>query len=431
MYDWNKQYFTVRNLGMLCNKCGVENDDQANFCSGCGLNFMATRWKHKLKSRNIWYLSIMISVLLIIGFIFTLAENQFLLPGKLPNNGLETEKNFYKESEKSTVILEAQSSVYTIYTEDGGMGSGFLYEDKGTVVTNAHVVVGFTEVTVRNYMGQETTGKVIGISDFFDIALIQVDDYAGEKPLEREDAYMTIGTEVIAIGSPDGWENSASIGYISGVDRILDDIDYNYSNVYQIDAHIAPGSSGGPLLDANTGKVIGINTGILVDNSFAFSIPITSINTLLQKWSNSPMTTEEVASIEPSIEYDETVMEETVLEETDLINFIHSFRSNYEMAINQEQFWYIEDMLEYDSLAYDKLDDFITQKEGKGTKLELISNKVTGVVIEESHAIVSTIEEYNFLSPLGVRTPFKREREYRVVIDQYDLYTISDISLYD
>ena len=93
-----------------------------------------------------------------------------------------------------------------------------------------------------------------------------------------------IGTEVIALGSPQGLENSASIGYLTGINRTID-MDFSYENVYQVDAQIDQGSSGGPLLDAKTGKVIGINSLLYTkNNSFAFSIPMHSMIDLLDSW---------------------------------------------------------------------------------------------------------------------------------------------------
>jgi S1-C subfamily serine protease len=74
--------------------------------------------------------------------------------------------------------------------------------------------------------------------------------------------------------------------------------DFQYENVYQIDAQISPGSSGGPLLDALTGKVIGINSALLTaDQSMGFSIPFYTVEELLREWSNSPMSPTEVANL--------------------------------------------------------------------------------------------------------------------------------------
>lgn len=145
------------------------------------------------------------------------------------------------------------------------------------VVTNAHVVSGYTDVIVRNINGQDHEGTVVGISAESDIALIQVNDLTGIEPLEAEMATTDVGTEVIALGSPSGFENTASMGYLTGIDRDFYQ-EFTYENIYQIDAALAPGSSGGPLLDAGTGKVIGINSLLFPEgDSIGFSIPLYSM----------------------------------------------------------------------------------------------------------------------------------------------------------
>ena len=79
---------------------------------------------------------------------------------------------------------------------------------------------------------------------------------------------------MIALGSPQGFENSASIGYLTGVNRDIE-FGFLYEHLYQIDAQIDQGSSGGPLIDAKTGKVIGINSLSFKENDvFGFSIPM-------------------------------------------------------------------------------------------------------------------------------------------------------------
>ncbi|WP_422123902.1 S1C family serine protease [Planococcus sp. X10-3] len=192
------------------------------------------------------------------------------------------------EKPKTELIKETQQKVYTVLT-DSGMGSGFLYNEFGMVVTNAHVVVGHTDVMLRNVDGKEFAGKVIGISDVEDIALIHVEAFEDEAPLVTEMEATAVGTEVIALGSPNGFENTASIGYLTGVDRDFSS-DYQYEDIYQVDAQIAPGSSGGPLIDAESGRVIGINSLLYNDgNAIGFSIPLYSVTDSLDAWAEDPM----------------------------------------------------------------------------------------------------------------------------------------------
>ena len=279
---------------MFCRSCGERNDESARFCTGCGRRLengesVPTKRKHTV--------AIVLSILLAAGGGF--GVQQYLAKEAeadtiIVHNSKEQAEPVQRE--KKEIIKAAQKKVYTIVT-DTGIGSGFLFTKDGMVVTNAHVVAGFTDVTVRNSDGEEVSGRVIGISDVEDIAIIEVDAYKGQEPLPAEMKVTEVGSEVIALGSPNGFENSASIGYLTGVDRDIS-FDFEYEDIYQIDAQIAPGSSGGPLVDAETGNVIGINSLLYNDgNAIGFSIPLHSVHDSLMGWVNDPMSAAAVASV--------------------------------------------------------------------------------------------------------------------------------------
>ncbi len=117
------------------------------------------------------------------------------------------------------IIAEAQEKVFTIYT-DYSQGSGFLINKQGDVLTNAHVVEGSIDVIVRDKNGEEYQGKVIGYSNEIDVAVIRVPALKNKNPLLLETKRKArVGEEVITLGSPMGLENTATFGYISGVDR--------------------------------------------------------------------------------------------------------------------------------------------------------------------------------------------------------------------
>ncbi|MGX1191866.1 serine protease Do [Metabacillus sp. SLBN-84] len=200
--------------------------------------------------------------------------------------------------EVSEIILDAQPKVFTIFS-DYGQGSGFLINESGDILTNAHVVEGSLDVTVRSSQGEELTGLVIGYSNEVDIAVIRVPELAGQEPLELELAEPSkLGDEVIALGSPKGYENTATLGNISGVGRTFYIPPHEYEGIYQISAPIAPGSSGGPLLDKTTEKAIAINSAR--DNqevNIGFSIPLYQVMDQVADWVNQPMTAEEVAAL--------------------------------------------------------------------------------------------------------------------------------------
>ncbi len=140
-----------------------------------------------------------------------------------------------------------------------GMGSGFIVSPDGFIVTNAHVVDGASEVTVKLTDRREFTAKVIGADKRTDIALIKIEaknlpalEISGPPNVRR-------GEWVIAIGAPFGFENSVSAGVVSGVHRALPN--GQMVPFIQTDVAVNPGNSGGPLLNAK-GQVVGVNSQI-------------------------------------------------------------------------------------------------------------------------------------------------------------------------
>jgi serine protease Do len=140
-----------------------------------------------------------------------------------------------------------------------GMGSGFIVSPDGYIVTNAHVVDGASEVTVKLTDRREFTAKVIGADKRTDVALIKIDaknlpalDISAQPEVKR-------GEWVIAIGAPFGFENSVSAGVVSGVHRALPN--GQMVPFIQTDVAVNPGNSGGPLLNAR-GQVVGVNSQI-------------------------------------------------------------------------------------------------------------------------------------------------------------------------
>ncbi|WP_240374130.1 S1C family serine protease [Bacillus piscicola] len=193
-----------------------------------------------------------------------------------------------EEVDMKKIIHDAQKSVVMIET-DYGLGSGFLYNDKGDIITNAHVVEGADTVRVQLSDSATHSGSVIGRSDKVDVALVRVEALKDRKPLPiREKEHVETGEEVIALGSPRGLQNTATTGIISGVDRNIDISPYTYENVYQTSAPIAPGSSGGPLIEQNSGKAVGINSAGAGEGDIGFSIPIIDVLPMLKEWSENP-----------------------------------------------------------------------------------------------------------------------------------------------
>ncbi|MDN4605044.1 trypsin-like peptidase domain-containing protein [Paenibacillus sp. F6_3S_P_1C] len=191
----------------------------------------------------------------------------------------KTRKQIIEESQKKVVTIESSS----------GLGSGFLYNDQGDVVTNAHVVEGSKEVTIRTLNHEEYKGTVIGIGEETDVAVVRVPDLKKIKPLSIAKSKAETGDEILALGSPLGLENTVTTGIISGVGRSFEIAPYIYSNLYQISAPITHGNSGGPLISAETGEVLGINSAVVEqEGGIGFSIPMTSVLKQVQTWSKNP-----------------------------------------------------------------------------------------------------------------------------------------------
>jgi serine protease Do len=155
-----------------------------------------------------------------------------------------------------------------------GEGSGFIIGPDGVIMTNAHVVNGASEVTVRLTDRREYTAKVIGVDTKSDIAIIKIN--AKDLPTVKigDSQALKVGEWVLAIGAPFGFENSATAGIVSAKGRTLDS---GYVPFIQTDVPINPGNSGGPLFNMR-GEVIGINSQIYSRSGgymgVSFSIPI-------------------------------------------------------------------------------------------------------------------------------------------------------------
>jgi serine protease Do len=156
-----------------------------------------------------------------------------------------------------------------------GLGSGFIVSPDGVIITNAHVVDGAQEVTVRLTDRREYKAKVIGADKQSDIAVIRID--ANNLPTVKlgDPATAQVGEPVLAIGSPYGFENTATAGIISAKSRSLPED--TYVPFIQTDVAVNPGNSGGPLFNMK-GEVIGVNSQIYSRTGgyqgLSFAIPI-------------------------------------------------------------------------------------------------------------------------------------------------------------
>lgn len=156
-----------------------------------------------------------------------------------------------------------------------GEGSGFIVSSDGVILTNAHVVHGAREVTVKLNDRREFSAKVLGADPKTDVAVLKID--AKNLPTVKlgQTSQLRVGDWVLAIGSPFGFENSVTAGVVSAKGRSLPDD--SFVPFLQTDVAINPGNSGGPLFNAQ-GEVVGINSQIYTRSGgyqgVSFAIPI-------------------------------------------------------------------------------------------------------------------------------------------------------------
>jgi len=169
----------------------------------------------------------------------------------------------FEKSEEGVVKIQVVRN--NISGDAGSVGSGFVYDNLGHIITNAHVVDGATKATVTFLDGSQYDAEIIGIDKFTDIAVIKVSEKPRLlHPLQIGDSsQLHVGEQVAAIGNPFGLSGSMTSGIVSQMGRLLPSQDSGFSipDVIQTDAAINPGNSGGPLLNMK-GQVVGINTAI-------------------------------------------------------------------------------------------------------------------------------------------------------------------------
>ena len=204
---------------------------------------------------------------------------------------LSTKKNLtlvelFEKSEEGVVKIRTDS--VDSFTGTGGVGSGFVYDILGHIITNAHVVDGGDKITVTFLDGSQYNSEIIGVDRFTDIAVIKVN----EKPrllhplTVGDSSFLKVGEGVAAIGNPFGLAGSMTSGIVSQIGRLLPSQDTGFSipDVIQTDAAINPGNSGGPLLNMR-GEVVGINTAIQSSigefSGIGFAVPSNTISKIV------------------------------------------------------------------------------------------------------------------------------------------------------
>jgi S1-C subfamily serine protease len=210
-----------------------------------------------------------------------------------------TVADIYRDEGRGVVFVQARgvsegSSPFGFPDSQGGTatGSGFVVDDDGTILTNAHVVEGSEDVTVSfEEGGDPVDAEVKGRDPSTDLAVLKVDpdDVKELDPIPLGDSSnVSVGDPVVAIGNPFGFTRTVTTGIVSALQREIEAPNgFSIPHVIQTDASINPGNSGGPLLDAR-GRVIGINSQIATGGGsgsvgIGFAIPVDTAKKLLPR----------------------------------------------------------------------------------------------------------------------------------------------------
>ncbi len=205
--------------------------------------------------------------------------------------------DIYKAAHLATVNITTKSYQRNMFFQvmpSTGMGSGFLINEDGQIVTNKHVIAGSSKVQVTLSDQKQYDAEILGVDSRDDLAILRIN--AGHKlpflPLGDSEK-LQVGQKVLAIGNPFGFGGTLTTGIVSALGRDLDNEDgLRMEGLIQTDAAINPGNSGGPLLDSS-GNVIGVNTAILGSQTamgqagsigIGFAMPITRVKAMLEEY---------------------------------------------------------------------------------------------------------------------------------------------------
>ncbi len=181
-------------------------------------------------------------------------QNQLEIFDAINQTGLMPWPTIYNQVKDSVVLIQTNL----------GLGSGFVYDAKGHIITNYHVIEGAETIQVSFLDGNISSASVVGMDIYSDIAVIKVDpEVTTLYPVVLgSSSELAVGVPVAAMGSPFGLSDTLTVGIVSSLERTLTAAEnYVIIDVIQIDATVNPGNSGGPLVNIY-GQVVGVNTAI-------------------------------------------------------------------------------------------------------------------------------------------------------------------------
>lgn len=195
------------------------------------------------------------------------------------------------DTETHYVVDGESTSLQNSESIQQGQGSGLIVSNDGCIVTNAHVIEDATQVTVTLTDGRVFAAQVLGMDEIVDLAVLKIDSSSSTDEVKNlpvatlgDSDALSVGRIVIAVGSPGGLDNTVTMGIVSGLERssTMVGIPHKKVDYVQTDAAINPGNSGGPLVDVESGQVIGINAAIRAHmEGTSFAIPSNKVNDIL------------------------------------------------------------------------------------------------------------------------------------------------------
>src|SRR6202000_1343091 len=190
----------------------------------------------------------------------------------------------YKKALPSVVNITSTAVTFDFFygtVPQQGMGSGFVIDSEGHILTNYHVVENARQLEVTTSDKKKYKAKIVGTDPIHDLAVIQIPEKSVPKAEIGESKDLVVGQKVYAIGNPFGLSGTMTRGIISSIRSVRGGEGGPIEDAIQTDAAINPGNSGGPLLNSR-GEVIGINTMIATggaeqSSGIGFAIPINTI----------------------------------------------------------------------------------------------------------------------------------------------------------
>jgi S1-C subfamily serine protease len=255
----------------------------------------------QMKQSLLLSFSFIIPLLVICGMLVAILSNPYHVTAQVQEQEEQQQQplslnDIFNSVEKSVVQITRSvvppANILTPESQENttSLGSGFVYDNSGHIVTNYHVIANASIVDVTFIDGNRYTANVSGIDPSNDLAVLKIiENFTGDELLAQpplilgNSSQLKVGDPVVAIGNPFGLEGSMTTGIVSQTGRLLPEEQqggYSIPDTIQTDALINPGNSGGPLLNMNA-EIIGVNTAGIFPGGIGFAISSNSVSKIV------------------------------------------------------------------------------------------------------------------------------------------------------